>query len=634
MAFISLKYIILISNIYMTSIYCLTIKSNFKFCRELTEATHFDLENNCYYQNDNKSEGIREVPMIFNYTDAFGVDLNNYRSTKLNLTLLTKLNNEINGIATKCKMEKVTYTTYSNLIGSESKDSTYETIVLSPGACRDMIRTRMCRDKIMKCDGKLCKYTAQFDLKYVWLVHRSYVDYNCETEERLLLAKHANDSLFEDILNLSNSKSCKVTDYHCYKIDYVLVWDENVIHKCPFEKLNSISNDEIKTNKNFVFVKTTRTTDNQLGIMSKEDNLFFSLSSIEYKCNSIIVGTNEGIYLTSDKYSNNFKTTNMGFKDLTNLALSDMDFNMFQNSIDHTHLDSSICILFLNQLKFFAITNDDKYISLVDGHSKQVVFYTIKKNIYVANCVDVTEIIVNETSSYCYEHLPIYFNYNNQTLDGFLQEDRIISRFSKQVSCNLIVKIYIILDNTRSIRREGKYNFLEYRNNASFYQHVDIFNLSIYRPNYHHNPQLIQSIDIMEQLHKYNEKNDDSLSGAGSVVDSQQGVNSVHVLKQPLETVGKAAGKVVEFVVDTYHGVKKLVTAAIAIFIILLIIFLLSILCKFYKKRNSRVNNNNNNNKSSCTSAGKATASCRSNRFSSGRMHFNSKKGEVQLLPV
>ena len=54
-------------------------------------------------------------------------------------------------------------------------------------------------------------------------------------------------------------------------------------HKCPFEKLNSISNDEIKTNKNFVFVKTTRTTDNQLGIMSKEDNLFFSLSSIDYK---------------------------------------------------------------------------------------------------------------------------------------------------------------------------------------------------------------------------------------------------------------------------------------------------------------------------------------------------------------
>ena len=67
----------------------------------------------------------------------------------------------------------------------------------------------------------------------------------------------------------------------------------------------------------------------------------------------------------------------MGFKDITNLALSDMDFNMFQNSIDHTHLDSSICILFKNQLKFFAITNDGKYISLVDGHSKQVVFYTI-----------------------------------------------------------------------------------------------------------------------------------------------------------------------------------------------------------------------------------------------------------------
>ena len=128
-------------------------------------------------------------------------------------------------------MELVLYSTFSNLIGSYSKESSVETMLLSPGACMVMIRTRMCHDKLMKSDGKLCKYTAQFDLKYQWSVRRTYVDYNCETKDRLLLAKHANNSLFEDKEKLSNSNTYKVTDYHCYKIDYVLVGDERVIHK-------------------------------------------------------------------------------------------------------------------------------------------------------------------------------------------------------------------------------------------------------------------------------------------------------------------------------------------------------------------------------------------------------------------
>ena len=44
-----------------------------------------------------------------------------------------------------------------------------------------------------------------------------------------------------------------------------------------FEKFFSISNYEIKINNNFVFVENAN-RDNNFGIMSKEDNLFFSLS--------------------------------------------------------------------------------------------------------------------------------------------------------------------------------------------------------------------------------------------------------------------------------------------------------------------------------------------------------------------
>ena len=44
-----------------------------------------------------------------------------------------------------------------------------------------------------------------------------------------------------------------------------------------FEKFFSISNYEIKIINNFVFVENAN-RDNNFGIMSKEDNLFFSLS--------------------------------------------------------------------------------------------------------------------------------------------------------------------------------------------------------------------------------------------------------------------------------------------------------------------------------------------------------------------
>ena len=115
------------------------------------------------------------------------------------------------------------------------------------------------------------------------------------------------------------------------------------------------------------------------------------------------------------------------------------------------------------------------------------------------------------------------------------------------------------------------------------------------------------------------------------MVDSQQIVNSVHALKQLLETFGKAAEKVVDFAVDTYHGIKQLVTAAVSIVTIIFIIFCLSLFYEFLQKRNSR---DNNTNYKSSNRPCNATASCRSKRLASGRMHFISKKGEAQLLSV
>ena len=557
---------------------CFSMQNSFRYCEGLSNAKHLDLETNCKKEN---SEMQPSSGLIQNYTKAFNVDYENYKMNsglKFGLTFLTKISNQVNGIGHQCKMEKIIITTFQNIFGSNFKDQTTEIVVLSPKACWDMVNTGFCKDKTMTCDGKSCKYSAKFQLSYAWLESRKHEEYNCETHERILTAKNENDLLFG---NADGLNSCKTTDFFCYKLDYIVVWNKDIVHKCPYEiiTVNSSSLKVFDPEDDFMFAENIGKTNN-IGIISPEENLYFSLTTVEYVCNSLVVGTNEGIYLTSPTFVKNFRHHAINLKDVSDIALADKDFTVFQDTIDKQKLYDSICFLFMNTIKVFSM-QQNQYISLLDRKGKNIVLYSTNENIYVPNCFETGQISVHETTENCYEDVPISFTNQNRSINGFLQNDRIIKRNSIQISCDTLSNNFVSVDKNSRIRRNGQNNYLETVHENTI-QKIDFFDLNLMDPNFHHNHVLIESIDVLDEIHRYSQVSDSSLGEFVVSVSGHGFSNSINSMKKPLATIGTASQDVINKSFQTYYSIKLLVISLVCFVIFILIVFIITKICKIF----------------------------------------------------
>ena len=57
--------------------------------------------------------------------------------------------------------------------------------------------------------------------------------YKCEFTTRLISAKFINSTLF--------GTSCKQRDYACLLKNSIVIWNQDIIHKCPFNKIAKIN---------------------------------------------------------------------------------------------------------------------------------------------------------------------------------------------------------------------------------------------------------------------------------------------------------------------------------------------------------------------------------------------------------
>ena len=585
---------------------CFSMQNSFRYCEGLSNAKHLDLETNCKKEN---SEMQPSSVLIQNYTKAFDVDFENYKkntSLKFGLTFLNKIRNQVNGVGHQCKMEKIIITTFRNIFGSNFKDQTTESVVLSPRACWEMVNTRFCKDKTMSCDGKSCKYSAKFQLSYVWLESRKHEEYNCETHERILTAKNENDLLFG---NADGLNSCKTTDFFCYKLDYIVVWNKDILHKCPYEiiTVNSSSLKAYDPEYDFMFAENIGKTSN-IGIISPEENLYFSLTTVEYVCNTLVVGTNEGIYLTSPTFIKNFRHHAIILKDVSDIAVADKDFTIFQDSIHKKKLYESMCFLFMNTIKVFSM-HQNQYISLLDRKGKNIVLYSTNENIYIPNCFEISQISVHETTENCFKDVPISFTNQNRSINGFLQNNRIITRNSIQISCDSLSNNFVFVDKYSRIRRNGKNNYLETVHENTI-QKIDFSDLNLMDPNFHHNHALIESIDVLEEIHQYSQVSDSSLGEFVVSISGNGYSNSISALRTPLAAIGNASQDVINNSIKTFYSIKILVIVLVCIIFIIVIIFCIASICKILKKKRNR------------------------NKFTSNQVRYNSKEQNAKILNV
>jgi hypothetical protein len=346
----------------------------------------------------------------------------------------------------------------------------------------DMLLTKRCEHEPMECNGDNCIYNKDPVIKYEWLKPNDYISYKCEMFHRTIVGEKEDSVLFP---NTVSSTPCHVQDYFCKTSDSVIIWNPDVIHKCPFEYVQSGS---------FEY------EDNLL--IDRKQSILFQVISSETACDIDMLVTSEGLYLTNNTKALNFPNATRDVKIINDFMLSETDFNkedtyiQLQNMLQKSNL--KFCYLYLAYLKLFAKI-DDKFFTFTDFYGNEVVLYSNQNTIFIPSCMHVPYINIIEQTKACYEDFPIAFNYDNKTVNAFLTTDNIIRATSKQIPCENLKQHIFLKQGTRILQKRGYKITLE---STRGYQKIKL-NLqeqNLGRINFLHNYHIIQSVNILKQF--------------------------------------------------------------------------------------------------------------------------------------
>jgi hypothetical protein len=82
---------------------------------------------------------------------------------------------------------------------------------------------------------------------------------------------------------------------------------------------------------------------------------------------------------------------------------------------------------------------------------------------------------------------------------------------------------------------------------------VNILDLSIKDRNFNHNQVLIESVDVLDEIHRYSQISDSSLGEFVVSITGHESDKSISSFKRPLDTIEIVTLDVVNYSVKTYY---------------------------------------------------------------------------------
>jgi hypothetical protein len=150
------------------------------------------------------------------------------------------------------------------------------------------------------------------------------------------------------------------------------------------------------------------------------------------------MSTTEGIYISLDLRETQLKTSNIELDMKTHFMLAEIDFRIesILRIFDklNNKIETQICTIIKDKLLHM---ENYTYISLNDENNIDRVLFKDNGELIVTNCVPITTITIATTNKYCYKHIPVSFMYNNNTINGFLRENNLLTLESQVIDCNL-----------------------------------------------------------------------------------------------------------------------------------------------------------------------------------------------------
>ena len=297
---------------------------------------------------------------------------------------------------------------------------------------------------------------------------------------RLIIAKNENELLFS---------KCKPAELSCELADSIIVWNQDVIHTCPFE---------------IVLIDNFTCTSNL--IFNEDSHLFLQKNNNEINCNINMTTTNEGLHLVNLtglnhqqlKVINNL-TVKMDDKALTDLQLADSDYSEFLNSKTFRILNKRYCENYGNLLKLFKLQNG-RFFTINDRTSNELIVYSYNNKLTIPTCVTVSNVTIIKATGKCYKDMAVSFYVNNKKINGFLTEDLIIVLKSSQTDCDSNFKI-IQLNETTNLQMENNY-IIATRNNFNYID-LSISSKNLNKLNFHHSEKIINGYTQIDELSTY-----------------------------------------------------------------------------------------------------------------------------------
>jgi hypothetical protein len=314
-----------------------------------------------------------------------------------------------------CSKTKITVTTHKNWKNQKLSVRSQTIEKLSRSECLALYISKNCERQLMTGTNNYYKSILEPEVEYSYFgPPRIFVSYH-----RHVFKRHIVGSSLTQPLYLNADSRCWPEDLYCQIQENILIWENDIIQKCPF-----------------FFIRQIPVT--IIGNIIIGDNLLFQITNKQQACDVHIMSTTEGIYISLDLRATQLKTSNIELDMKTHFMLAEIDFRIesILRIFDklNNKIETQICTIIKDKLMHM---ENYTFISLNNKNNIDRVLLKDNGELIVTNCVPITTITIATTNKYCYKHIPVSFMYNNNTLNGFLRENNLLTLESQVIDCNI-----------------------------------------------------------------------------------------------------------------------------------------------------------------------------------------------------
>jgi len=469
------------------------------------------------------------------------------------LYLYGKLVHSVYGTGHQCTMNALVITTSMSFFGAKYQSEEQRTVKLSAEECKNMLDTKKCQRNDMKCDREYCSFIAVPKYEYGWLSTKTYTDYSCSIKPRVISAVTENDRVF--------GTKCIIKDLKCELQDSIIIWNLDIIHKCPYYEISYTS----YRIKGFF-------------LWNEKDKLGFQYEKFINACDTKVIQTTEGLFLSRPRIveAQRSPPTHGEIKEITNLLLADEDYVRIEAIEARNKIVIQQCTNLKNTLRLLE-KMEDRFLITEDYNKNEIIFYANHGNVYRPRCATIKSVEVLNNTNTCYNDLPVSFRYNNATLYGFLNTDGIIRRTSSTVSCDNFYSFIPLKNANQTIVRKGT-KALIIDNSFLSYDGFSYDQTVLARDDLYHSRLLIDSVD--------------EISSFIELIDNE--INTEKWYKPEDDTNDQETGFVLknlniskEFQTLIYRILTMIMAAIVLILVIIFTYKCLKWLCCKYNKKNN-----------------------------------------------